>query len=196
MKKGLITIDNPEVNYVTGISDDRFWILLMNEAQAVAQTNISIAKEVPVADQVSVNQYSNHSTKKGTLAINKRSTSLSIPAKGFTALSIPLASRPVSKPLPPVANGMKVIDLGAPWGKCYVFRIRSPFGWDSMYGYVEAGPIEGATITATINGQSVTPTAYPYEWSFYKIAANQPVKGTLQLKTADSKSITIPIEFE
>jgi hypothetical protein len=196
MKKGLITIDNPEVNYVTAISDDRFWILLTNEASVTAQANISVAKEVPVADQVNASQYSTPAAKKGNLALNKRTTSLSIPAKGFMALSIPLASRPVSAVLPPVANGMKVIDLGAPWGKCYVFRIRSPFGWDSMYGYIEAGPIEGATLTATLNGKSIAQSTYPYEWSFYKLAANEPVKGELQLKTADGKTKEVSIEFE
>ncbi len=111
-------------------------------------------------------------------------------------MSFPLAFKPIVTRLAPVANGMKVIDMGAPWGKCYVFRIRSPFGWDSIYGFLEAGPVEGAVITAILDTQTVTKNNYPYEWSFYKVKVGQPVKGLVQLKTTDGKTKEISFEFE
>jgi hypothetical protein len=196
MKKGLVTIDRPEVNYVTAISDDRFWILLLNEEQAIVQANITLGQEVPVANAVAVNLYNGANTKQQTGALKNRGISVALPAKGLTALSFPLSAKPIVTKLAPVANGMKVIDLGAPWGKCYVFRIRSPFGWDSIYGYLEATPVEGAAVTAIFNTQTVTKNTYPYEWSFYKVKAGQPVKGRLQLKTADGNTKEVSFEFE
>ena len=196
MKKGLVTIDKPEVNYVTAISGDRFWILLTSEAQGAVQIDITVGSEVPVGDAGAASVYSGETAGKRTAAMKNRSIRISLPAKGFRALSIPLTSKPASTQLSPVTNGMKVIDMGAPFGKCYVFRIRSPFGWDSIYGYLEASPVEGAAITAIFNGATITKDVYPYEWSFYKIAANQPVKGVLKLKTADGKTKETTIEFE
>lgn len=196
MKKGLVTIDKPEVNYVTAISDDRFWVLLLNEEQGNVQANITLGQEVPVADAGTANLFSGTTTKRETASMKNRSIKVALQAKGLTALSFPLSAKPVVTKLAPVANGMKVIDLGAPWGKCYVFRIRSPFGWDSIYGYLEAAPVEGAAVTATFNAQTVTKNTYPYEWSFYKVKAGQPVKGVVQLKTADGKTKEVSVEFE
>lgn len=196
MKKGLITIDKPEVNYVTAISGNRFWLLLSSEAQDVVQINITLGQEVAVADAGTTTIYNAANTKKETISVKNRQVTVTLPAKGFKALSFPLTSKPASFSLSPVANGMKVIDMGEPFGKCYVFRIRSPFGWDSIYGYLETAPVDGVAVTATLNGKTVTKDTYPYEWSFYKITANQPVKTVLQLKTADGKTKETTVEFE
>lgn len=196
MKKGLVTIDKPEVNYVTAISGNRFWILLSSEAQTPLQINIAVGQEVPVTDAGTASVYNAANTKKEPAAVNNRQVTVALPSKGFKALSFPLTSKRATATLTPVANGMKVIDMGAPFGKCYVFRIRSPFGWDSIYGYLETAPTEGVAVTATLNGKTATKDTYPYEWSFYKIAANQPVKTVLQLKTADGKTKETTIEFE
>lgn len=196
MKKGLISLNRPEINYVTAISEDRFWILLTNEAAEPVQATLSLGTEVPVAGNGTASLYNGASPKKGTVALKNKGLTVSLPARGFQALSIPLAAKPASAAHAPVANGMKVIEVGAPWGKCYVFRIRSPFGWDSIYGYLEAAPEAGSSITATFNGQEITKQAYPYEWSVYKLEAGRPVKGTVQLKAADGQSKSIAIEFE
>lgn len=196
MKKELVTIDKPSVNYVTAISDDRFWLLLLNEEQDGVQATITLGAGVPVADAAAVKGYNGETNKQETIAMKNRSIKVSLPSKGFTALSLPLAAKPAPSSLAPVAGGMKVIDMGAPFGKCYLFRIRSPFGWDSIYGYLEAGPVEGAVVTATFNGNTFTKEAYPYEWSFYKITAGQPVKGVVQLRTADGKIKETTVEFE
>ena len=196
MKRGLVTIDKPEVNYVTAISNDRFWVLLLNEEQATIQATITLGAAVPVADAGAVKLYRGDNAKQSTGTLKNRNILVSLPAKGLTAMSFPLTDRPEAVMLAPVASGMKVIDMGAPFGKCYVFRIRSPFGWDSIYGYLEAAPVEGAAVTATFNGQTITKNAYPYEWSFYKVTAGKPVKGSVQLRTADGKTKETSIEFE
>jgi hypothetical protein len=196
MKKGLVKVDKPEVNYVTAISGDRFWILLLNEAHNTIQANITLGDEVPVTGTATVNLYSGAAAKQATTKMNNRNIAVSLAPKGFAALSVPLTTKQVTQKETPVTNGMKVIDMGAPWGKCYVFRIRSPFGWDSIYGYLESAPLEGAAVLATFNAQTVTKNTYPYEWSFYKVKAGQPVKGIVQLKTADGKTKEVSIEFE
>ena len=89
----------------------------------------------------------------------------------------------------------KMIDLGMPWGKCYVFRIRSPFGWDSIYGYLEASPLSDASVTVSCAGNMVTQNAYPYEWSFYKLDAGKPLHCTIQVKAGEqTKNLTVDFE--
>lgn len=196
MKKGLITVDQPAVNYVTGISDNRFWIVLLNEEERSTQTAVTLGKEVPVADAGNVGLHTAAIGKQGIINRKNRSMKVIVPAKGMAVLSVPLTT-PATQTMPtPVKDGMKVLDMGEPWGKCYVFRIRSPFGWDSIYGYLEASPVDGAAITVSMNGQAIQKDVYPYEWSVYKLSADKPVKGVVEAKAADGKTATVKFEFE
>lgn len=194
MKKGLVAIDKPEVNYVTAISGDRFWVLLTNESAAAIQTSIQLGTAVPVTEKVTASLYGNNGRKK-VAPVNNHSVSVSLEAKGFAALSFPLNKKTVEQNISPVENGMKIIDLGMPWGKCYVFRIRSPFGWDSIYGYLESSPLPDAYITVSCTGKTITQNDYPYEWSFYKLEAGKSLHCTIQVKAGgQTKDVTVDFE--
>jgi hypothetical protein len=194
MKNGLVAINTPQVNYVTAISDDRFWILLTNESAAAQQAGIQLGAEVPVNDKITLTLQGS-SGKKKTVPVNNRIVTVSLEPKGFAALSFPLNKKTVEASITPVENGMKVVDLGAPWGKCYVFRIRSPFGWDSIYGFLESSPLPDAGITVSCADKTVTQNEYPYEWSFYKLDTGQPLKCVIQAKAGgQTKNVTVNFE--
>ncbi len=194
MRKGLVTINTPQVNYVTAISGNRFWIMLMNESATALQANIDLGKEVPVNDKVPAGFYSSNGRKRSA-TLNNRNIAVALGGKGFAAISFPLIKRPVETTIPPVENGMKVIDLGEPWGKCYVFRIRSPFGWDSIYGYLETSPLPDAAVTVSCGDKTVTQKEYPYEWSFYKLDTGKPLPCIIQAK-AGEQTKTVTVSFE
>lgn len=196
MKQGLVKIDKPELNYVTATSNDKFWMLLLNESDAAQSANVSVGVEVPVADAAAVTINNIDGSKPSKAALSNRKLTVSVPAKGMLAVSVPLTTAAKPAKHTAVKNGMKVIDLGAEWGKCYVFRIRSPFGWDSIYGYLESAPVAGASITVNLNGENIKKNEYPYEWSIYKIAADKPLKGELQVTGADGKVTKASIAFE
>ncbi|WP_276485824.1 hypothetical protein [Paraflavitalea pollutisoli] len=196
MKRGLVTIDRPGFNYVTAISDDRFWILVMNEGAERQTADISLGVEVPVAATGPAVLQHVDGSKQEPIPLKNRAMEISVPAKGMVALSVPLKATNKPAVQAPVQHGMQVIDLGAPYGKCYVFRIRSPFGWDSIYGYLEAGPVDGASISFSLAGTQVSKDSYPYEWSVYKLPAGKPLTGKLQLKGSDGKLTTTNIQFE
>lgn len=196
MKRGLLTIDQPVFNYVTAVSNDRFWILVMNEAGGRQSAKITLGAEVPVANTGTAVLQQVDGSGQEKVTMNNRAMEVSVPGKGMVALSVPLQTAGKPQRQSPVKNGMKVIDLGAPWGKCYVFRIRSPFGWDSIYGYLETAPVEGARINFSLEGTQVAKDSYPYEWSVYKLPAGKPLKGVLDIKGADGKTTSTNIEFE
>lgn len=167
MKKGLIAINNAEVNYVTGLSKDRFWVLLSGEADKVISFTLNISKEAGILKDANATVYAGSKTETTKVVDSKLNVRLA--AKGFTAISFPIIHKPAIPVIAPVKDGLKVQDMGEPWGKVFTYRIRSPFGWDSIYGFAETAPITGASVEITYNGQTVTKASYPFEWSMVKI---------------------------
>ena len=103
MRKGLIQLDNPAVNYITAISGKYFWIILMNEAQDVQTCNITFSDAVLVAANAEGLSYPGR-TKAG-----RRVT---LDAKGFAAIAFPLSGKQPARKIMPLKNGMQVVDLG------------------------------------------------------------------------------------
>jgi len=181
MKKDLIKINTAEVNYVTGISKDRFWIILSSEADKQIPVNVLIGNEVAILPQVNASVYSANKTKATSASITDNKLDVQLPAKGFIAISVPITPKPTAVALAPINNGMKIIEAGAPWGKVFTYRIRSPFGWDSIYGFAETAPIEGAKVEIVYKGKTITKSSYPFEWSFIKIDPEENVELNIKL---------------
>jgi hypothetical protein len=102
-------------------------------------------------------------------------------------VSFPLASKPSKAKITPLKEGMRVTDMGAGIGRCYTFRIRSPFGWDAVYGYLES--FEGGSVTVTMNHREETISAYPFEWSFHPLKTSEEAQLKIQVKTKDGRTV-------
>ncbi|MRG48876.1 hypothetical protein GFS24_27445 [Chitinophaga sp. SYP-B3965] len=185
MKKGLVQIDKPEVNYITGISEDRFWIILLNEAHQELSCKIDLGKEAPVKDHTSATFYAQPDAAPATAKMEGREMNIKLPATGFAALSFPLAAKQPAQKITPVKDGMQVIDLGATLGKFYAFRIRSPFGWDSIYGFLENNPGPGTVVTVLINNLEEIKNTAPYEWSHHPLTPKEKAEVKVHVKTPD-----------
>jgi hypothetical protein len=196
MKRGLVTIDHPAMNYVTGISGDRFWVLLLNESPEQISADIHIGKEVDVKDHTAATYYAHAAALPATLPMDNRKLRIAVSGKGFAALSFPLAEKKETKYIPPVKNGMQVLELGAGIGKCYAFRIRSPFGWDAIYTYLESPPEADLQATFILNGESRRLTAYPYESSFYPLNASKEAMLKVTVRTGNGLEKEGTITFE
>jgi hypothetical protein len=173
MKRGLVELNSPEVNYISGISKDRFWVVLLSESEKPLTVSLGLGEATGVAANSAANLYSNERSKPTRLSLSERRMPVNLAPKGFAAVSFPLAATKTETDLAPVKDGMKVQDLGEPWGRMFLFRIRSPFGWDSIYGFMETAPLEGAKVTVTCNGRTVAKDAYPFEWSFPKLRPDE-----------------------
>ena len=174
IKKGLIQIDNPTVNYLTAVSDKYFWVILSGESKQEESLTIRLEKVAELVGQGDIVQY----TEKGkTVKVNRvgNAVKVSVPGKGFRALAFPLAETRKENRYPVLKNGIKVVDMGEPFGKVFLFRIRSPFGWDSVYGFAETAPAKEKEMSVSVecNGQSCTVSSYPFEWSFYKLGMDE-----------------------
>lgn len=200
LKKGLINLDNPAVNYLTGISDDRFWVVLLNESAQEQQADFSLDLQQTGIQSTGIKQYQGAVAEPGNVSISGNQMKAKVPGKGLTAYSFALAAPKAPKALPPVKNGLQEVDLGTPWGKLYAFRIRSPFGWDSVYAYLSTPPQPGSTAELELNDDASTlekREAYPFEWSFNRLDPEKPVAIHLKLKSKGSNEVRqVHIDFQ
>jgi hypothetical protein len=187
MHKGLVNIQHPGINYVTAISDKNFWILLSSEAESEQKVAVQWTDATAALKDGKALVYA-QSDQSVSQDFSAAKIDVVIPAKGFRAIAIPLKATPVAKKYQPVKDGMKVIDLGTPWGRVFLFRIRSPFGWDTCYGFAETAPLNGYSVTVNCNNQTQEIKQYPYEWSFNKLVMGEDAKLELVFKSNDGKT--------
>lgn len=121
---------------------------------------------------------------KSRTATMRNAPVVTVPPKGLVALSFP--TRPqAALDIPPLANGRATQQLGGEWGALEAFRIRSPFGKDSLYVVLTGRPKDGASATLQIDGaQPLEKKTYPYEFSVYPWPMKRDLKFALQLKDA------------
>lgn len=191
MKKGLIQVDHPSVNYLTAISEKYFWVILSGESDQEESISIRLDAVTDLVGQGDVTMYAEKG-KTGKVSRTGNTVTLSVPEKGFRTLAFPLVQPRKETSSPALKNGMETVDMGEPFGKVYLFRIRSPFGWDSIYGFAETAPVKGEemSVDVTCNGQSCKVSSYPFEWSFYKLKLNETatIKLTVKSKAQGEKT--------
>lgn len=160
------------ISCLMGRGRDRYWLILMNEADAAVTAHVRVDAAVT---GVRTNQAAQVFDAAGRpLASKPFATAITqdVPPKGLVALAFPAAAdATVGRRLPPVRNGHLVQQPGAPWGELHAFRIRSPFGRDSLYVVLTGHPKEGAHATLQLEGDPpptpLAAIAYPYEFSVY-----------------------------
>lgn len=199
LKKGLVSINNPQINYLSGVSNDRFWVLCLNESQQEQSFELLLSQEAGTKN-TGIKVYKAKAAEPESLTLIQNKLQGLIAGKGLMAYSFPLASPIVKKELPPVKNGLLAIDAGSPWGTVYAFRIRSPFGWDSIYAYLGSAALPGVEAELVLDGEENKKgklVAYPFEWSFIRIDPKKPVALKLKLKHKETnESRQIHLSFE
>ncbi|MGY0035793.1 hypothetical protein [Pedobacter sp. NJ-S-72] len=165
---------------------------MLNEAQQEQHFEIGLDPDQVAVKNTGVKFYNGTSAQPESIAISGTPIKSVIAGKGLTAYSFPLQQTVTEKVLLPVKNGMQEINIGAPWGKLHAFRIRSPYGWDSIYAYLSTPPITGAGAEMELNEDSATVvkrTGYPFEWSFSRIDPAKPASISLKLKSPGSNDV-------
>lgn len=166
MPRGAVSVDETEINVLTARNESAFYIMLSNDGLEDVRASVSLAPEIMA--RLLVN--------KGSAVIPGGSTgSVDIATDGRFKADVPVGemaviSIPADFNIPvlptPLTDGMKVEDSGTVAGKIHLFRIRSPFGSDALYGFADCGAVNGLTVEAECRGECKTAEGWPYEWSF------------------------------
>lgn len=206
LKKGLITSSNPEVNYLTAVSDKRMWILLTNENRVKETTVVTLSGELQALVNSGEAKLYTVSNKAKEIAADGATLSVDLEPRGFAAVAMPLKANAVSdnaslqalltySGTAPLKDGYKVYETGTAAGKVYMFRIRSPFGWDSVYGFCETPPADGVAVSVKAGDRRIEIGEYPYEWSLMKYRPDEKVEMTVEVSDAAGKSKQLDIKI-
>ncbi|MBC2601746.1 hypothetical protein [Puniceicoccus vermicola] len=181
-----VLLDNQQVNYLTAKSPGMLWIILMNEDAEAVNCGVSLLEGAQVDTAATGTVYEMDGTVR-EIAVEDSAVSLLVPAKGELVLALPsriAVSQEGYDRIPPVRDGFLSVPLGEPWGTLYAFRIRSPFGVDSIYAYTSRYVGEGANVILRMLDPlelEERRSGFPYEFTVYPINPGVPVRFELEL---------------
>ncbi|MDE6468503.1 MAG: hypothetical protein K2L28_06350, partial [Muribaculaceae bacterium] len=173
MPKGAVTADRTDINILTARNAKRFFVMLTNDGDTDAEARLTLSDDVL------------------RRVDSDRTVTARVAAREVTILAFDADFADMTE-APALADGMTTIATGTVAGNVYLYRIRSPFGWDSVYGFADCSSVNGLTVTAECNGSTETATVWPYEWSFARFAYDEPaeVKITIAQNGVTLKTIT------
>jgi hypothetical protein len=177
-----LTVDSDQINYIMGRGADRLWLVMMNESkEAVAATVKLTDPELMLGQPYAV--YDGTGQRIGDDAAMTATLTPTVPPMGIIVLSLPAQLRQTPAQAGPVAEGHVVRSTGSPWGDVHAFRLRGPFGSDSIYVVATGRPSEGASMSVTLRsgGRRATVNEYPYEQTFYPVDAKEPAEVLVEL---------------
>ena len=201
MPQNLLKLSSTHVNWLSAVSANNLWLILMNEKDS--SLNVSLRLNTPLVSPngTATEHYfaQTNSVVSEERSLNQNALTATIAPKGITFVSLPLAKSLPTYPFSPISNGFKTVQLD-PSHRLYLFRIRSPFGWDSLYGYIDSPLTKGYSASLTCQAGSAKSQmdermAFPYEWSITHLPATMPLNITMKIgnerKTIITKQITM-----
>jgi hypothetical protein len=193
MSRG-VRADSPMINVLLARSEETIWVILTNDAHRDVTTGVRIdpvdwavrglKKDAPARILDAGGETRDTITADHFLEVE-------VPALGLTALALPAQPEEIDTAPPPLTGEAHISqDLGEPWGQVHAFRIRDPFGKDSLYA-VRVGPkVEGMKAELILEtGGARTDTEFPQEFTVYPWAMDRDMTFRIRLTNGDGKSV-------
>lgn len=170
MPAGAFSVDNPSVNFLAARDASRLYIILTGESDDAVCANLLLGDEV--ARQ---------------LVEPTRQVAVEVPSRGVKMLVFDARWDNYSD-APALENGMEVVRTNTVAGQLYLYRVRSPFGWDSLYGFADCGAVSGLEVKVECGTETRTVSAWPYEWSFGRFGYDETAEMKITI-TLNGRSI-------
>ncbi len=187
IEKGAITADTHKVSVLTARGKNFVWAVLLNDAGKDIEANIAFnrnSKLLKGARLESAAVYSADGRQTGAAAIAK-GAKVKIPALGLIALKIPASEYDTSFEQKPIAGAGHVSQkaIAPNWGDLHAFRIRGPFGKDSLYVVLTSKYDTQGKVKLTMNGEDKgSVSRFPYEFSIYPIPQDQDISFSVRIE--------------
>jgi hypothetical protein len=187
-------VATPKVDYLAARSREQFHLVLMNQAQGatVAPVELDYA-----ALGISPDATPRLRTATGdrVLPVSPDGTfSLPLEKGAFAVLSFATKPEDVWPRQTPVTAKPVSASLDDGWGELRGYRVRSPFGRDTVYVALSARPDSG-TAALEVEGDAkagLSLDAYPYEFSLPGLALERTVRFRVQLTGKEGKRTLTP----
>ncbi|QNA93103.1 hypothetical protein [Microbacterium sp. Se63.02b] len=174
--EGLLSLDNPLVNWIGGVGNDALYVSLTNSAGAAQQVTVDLSSELtglPRSSSTAVEIVAANGSRSTTAAVSGRIT-VSVPARGLLALVVRNVA--VQRPGLPhddvVDHGRDSFheidtDTATEYGVARGMLLVRP-GGDGYDAYVQIDTEQQATLSYRIGGGALKQApqkVYPYEWT-------------------------------
>ncbi len=174
--------DTAKASVVLARAPEAVWVGLLNDSEAEREIEIEFDPTSRAMEGVDVNAEVLAYSGDGK-AMNEKfgffgKKKVKLGSQKMAAFRIPATAdvRP-SAELPALPAGSHILKkaIGGNWGDLHIFRIRGPFGKDSVYAFVTGGvEKKDAKIRMSLNGkQTITKASFPYEISVYPLSPEE-----------------------
>lgn len=176
---------DPRVDWLAARSENRFFLILMSQADATLKLPLPLNREKVGLAGGQVRRYEGSRSRLRTLSA-KEAASVTLPARGIVTLSFPAEPRALFPRARALQNGHKARKIDSKWGTLHAFRIRTPFGRDSLYMCLTGGPdTADGGVTFEISGMPKTRhkrKRFPYESTVYPLPMERDFTIRVQLQ--------------
>ena len=191
-------VGSDQLNYLTARGPDSWALILMNESDA--PVTCPVALDAAKTGVIAGKGWRVVADGAETARDGAFDGSATVSPKGITVLVFPAApAQPVfSAAAPPLGTAPETRDLGGDWGTLHAFRIRSPFGHDSLYAVLTGHPPAGAKAALLLDGDDVPRSldSFPYEFTVYPWPLDKEMAFRLRLTDAQGReTVTDPVRL-
>ncbi|EIP98591.1 hypothetical protein OpiT1DRAFT_03050 [Opitutaceae bacterium TAV1] len=198
------SVDSPQVNYFGAVGGGKLRIVVANSSRREARASLSLdLARIGVAPG-SVGHFlvDGREAFAGALPPADRladgvraALPFTLPADAVGVFCFDSDLPDGAPAAPPLRTGPVRLDLPEPWGRLHALRIRSPFGFDSLYVYAEKMPPAGASLRLRFSDPARPPVvvaAAPYEVTVDTVPMAEAAVFQVELSTADGRNHTTP----
>lgn len=191
-----VNVADPGLNWLAARGERRLWLVLMNDAPEPRPAAIALdGKALGLKEGAPVVVRFPGEGKPLSCEAGALASTVSVPPRGLVALGYSREPEAPQLKFGPIAAKPLSLDTGTVWGRVLAWRLRSPFGRDSLYVCLDGRPSPGATASLLVDGKPALrreATEYPYEFSLYPLEPDSPLVCHLELQTAEGKVLTLP----
>ncbi len=192
LSKTAIRPDSVKVSTFMARSKDGIWGVLLNDSGKDMDVAVSFDASAKAMKGAKTGEAVSVYDASGRQLADKLTVfgggTVKIPAMSLVAVRIPAAETDVEKAAQPIAGKahFEQKNIGEGWGDLHFFRIRGPFGKDSIYVVLTDGA-EKKNAKATLNieepsRQSLSVAEYPFEFSVYPLDMDKNIKVSVTLE--------------
>ena len=178
LERGVVTIDDPKIDWLAARSPERFWVMLMNQTHAERTVNVKLNHaKIGLAGGAGVRFTGNadpvHAAATAAAetapALKGDALTVTVAPLSMVTLGYPAAAQQAFPTCQPLAASHRMSDAGS-FGEAHAFTIRSPWGKDAIYAVLTADAVPGAKVCFTCGGVTQACDRFPYEASFYPVS--------------------------
>ncbi len=203
LDESAVKLNTTKASFITARSQNSIWVIILNDSAIEREIEVEFnptSKSMKGADTnaevVLYNSSGNPANQKFSFFGDKK---IKVAAQDLIAFKIPASTENrAEKSLKAIsAEGHQVIkEFHKDFGDLHLFRIRSPFGKDSIYIVLSKGQNQKkAVLEAKISLDSavvkLSKNAFPFEISAYPIPAETPIEIEVSLRQ-DGKELLSP----